>query len=95
MFLLAYPVEAIRCSTATLFIQNIAEKEHQCREDLFLRGKTETMQFTENAYLLHFLEGLLSLLHSCFPQKSCMLVGSTFKNMSQDFMPFISLSHYI
>ncbi len=26
--------------------------------------KTETKPFTQNAYLLHFLEGLISLLHS-------------------------------
>ncbi len=32
--------------------------------------KTETKPFTQNAYLLHFLEGLISLLHSRLTQES-------------------------
>ncbi len=68
---------------AVLHIQNIAEKiEHQCGED-FVYLKTETKPFTQNAYLLHFLEGHLSSLHSRLTQespKTCKInVSSTLK----------------
>ncbi len=48
-----------------LFIQNTAEKEHQCGDDV-VYVKTETKPFTQNAYVSHFL----SLLHSRLAKES-------------------------
>ncbi len=48
-----------------LHIQNIAEKEN-----IIVYLKTETKPFTQNAYLLHFLERHLSPLHSRLTQES-------------------------
>ncbi len=67
---------------SVLHIQNIAGKrEHQCGDDVYL--KTETKPFPQNAYLLHFLEGHLSSLHSRLTQESpkpCQMnASSTFK----------------
>ncbi len=45
------------------------KQEHQCGEDV-VNLKTETKPFTQNAYLLHFLEGHLSSLHSRLTQES-------------------------
>ncbi len=49
--------------------------------------KTEIKPFTQNAYLLHFLKGHLSLLHSCLTQESpkpCKInVSSTLKKNMQ------------
>ncbi len=56
---LACPVEPTRRSaTHSIFFK----REHQRDDVVYL--KTETKLFTQNAYLLHFLEGHLSLLHS-------------------------------
>ncbi len=50
---------------AVLHIQNIAEKEKINVDYL----KTETKPFSHNTYLLHFLEGPLSSLHSRLTQE--------------------------
>ncbi len=58
---IACPVEPTRCGAA--HSKYCVKREHQCGEDVFYL-KTETTTFTQNAYLLHFLEGHLSLLVS-------------------------------
>ncbi len=65
-FFLACPVELTRCSAA--HSKYSRKREHQCGEDVYL--KTETKPFTQNAYLLHFLEGHLSSLHSRLTQEN-------------------------
>ncbi len=79
-FFLACPVEPTRCGAA--HSKYCGKREHQCEEDVVYL-KIETKPFTQNAYLLHFLEGHLSSLHSCLTQESpkpCQInVSSTFK----------------
>ncbi len=62
MLLLIYPVELIRCGAAYSTYCRI--RENQCRDDVVYL-KTETMPFTQNTYLAHFL----SVLHSCLTQE--------------------------
>ncbi len=62
------------------------KREHQCGEDVVYL-KTETKPFTQNAYLLYFLEGHLSALHSRLTQESpkpCTInVSSTLKKQQR------------
>ncbi len=80
MLFLACPVEPTRCGAA--HSKYCRRREHQCGEDVVYL-KSETKPFTQNAYLLHFLEGHLSLLHSRLTQESpqpCQIhVSSTLK----------------
>ncbi len=50
MLLLAYPAEPTKCGAATLFIQNIAEKENSNTEQILVYVKTETKPFTERIF---------------------------------------------
>ncbi len=56
----------LRCGAA--HSKYCGKREHQCGDVVYL--KTETKPFTQNAYLLHFLEGHLSSLHSRLTQES-------------------------
>ncbi len=62
--------------------QYCGKSEHQCGEDVVYL-KTETKPFTQNAYLLHFLEGHLSSmsLTQKSPKPCQMNLSSTSKNM--------------
>ncbi len=67
------------------------KREHKFGDDVYV--KTETKLFTQNANLSHFLEGHLSALHSHLVKESRIfrkpfkiIVSSTLKNMSQNFM---------
>ncbi len=77
-FFFACPVEPTLCGAAH---SKYCGKDNINVEMLFL--KTETKPFTQNAYLLHFLEGHLSPLHSLLTQespKTCQInVSSTFE----------------
>ncbi len=79
-FFFACPVEPTRCGAA--HSKYCGKREHQCGEDVVYL-KTETKSLTQNAYLLHFLEGHLSSLHSRLTQESpkpCQInVRSTLK----------------
>ncbi len=79
-FFLAWLAESTRCGAA--HSNYCGKRKHQCGKDVVYL-KTETKPFTQNAYLLHFLEGHLSSLHSCLTQESpkpCKIhVSSTFK----------------
>ncbi len=63
----ACPVESTRCGAA--HSQYCRKREHRCGEDVVYL-KTENKPFTQNKYLLHFLEGHLSSLHSRLTQES-------------------------
>ncbi len=67
-FFLACRVEPTRC--AVLYIQNIAETRISMWRRTLFTSKTETKPFTQNAYLLHFLEGHFSVLRSRLTQES-------------------------
>ncbi len=80
MFFFFLPVQ-LNPLDAVLHIPNIVEKEKINVKIVYL--KTETKPFTQNAYVLHFLEGHLSSLRSCLTQESPnphkIHVSSTFK----------------
>ncbi len=61
MHFLTCTVEPTRCSAA--HSKYCGKRKYQCGEDVVYL-KTETKPFTQNANLLHFLEGHLSSLHS-------------------------------
>ncbi len=101
MLFLAYPVEATRCGAATLFIQNIVEKENINAEMMLFTSKLEPSR-SHRTYLLHFLKGHLSPLHSSLAQESCMSrkpckinVSSTFKKHFSRLYGSFSPSHCI
>ncbi len=89
MFLLPYPVETTRCGAAALFIQNIVEKENINQSDL-VYIKTKTKPFEQNIYFAHFLEGLLSPLHSSLVQESRMFRKPCKMNASSTFKKHVS-----
>ncbi len=66
-FFLASPGEPTRCGAA--HSKYCGKREDQCGKDIAYL-KTEIKPFTQNAYLLYFLEGRLSLLHSHLTQES-------------------------
>ncbi len=79
LFFLACPVEPTRCGAA--HSKYCRQREHQCGDVVYI--KTETKPLTHNSYLLHFVEGHLSSLHSRLTQEStkpCQIhVRLTFK----------------
>ncbi len=91
MVFLAYPVEPTGCGAA--HSKYCREKRENRCGDVVVYVKTETKPFTQNVYLLNFLEGHLSPLHSRLAQESCMFrkpckmnVSSTLKkNVSRRF----------
>ncbi len=64
---LACPVEHTRCGAA--HSKYYGKREYQCGDDVVYL-KTETKPFTQNTYLLHFVAGHLSSLHSRLTQES-------------------------
>ncbi len=59
----------IPCSFKILQKKRTSMQRWCCLDDV-VYVKTETKPFTQNANVSHFLEGHLSLLHSCLPKES-------------------------